>query len=255
MRANTRPWTDNKAYGDNIVQTDGTPIKPVAGPTDGSFATITSDLSSWNTEITELNYDFGTELYGDDFFVDICYRGPQMENFATNEPIDYYLNANTTEDDFLATGVNGGDNSEAGLQYTPIDGTVYSQLAGLQVKAYYTCDMQGSGAYQYGENGSSASSGTYNTTLNEAIFGSLDANGYPATGGDIFGSSGNFTPVSSNGVNEFTGVPLIGWGTQAPRFCKVRYVWSETNPHHNLRKWARHGGEFCTQTSIEDPAK
>jgi len=108
--------------------------------------------------------------------------------------------------------------------------------------------------YKYGHNGATATTGSYNTVLNEAIF-TLDANGYPTTGGDLHGTNGSFQSISSNGLDLIN--ETIASSTHAPRFCKVRYVFSETNQGAAtpfLRKWQRHGAEVSTFTKIEEVA-
>jgi len=129
----------------------------------------------------------------------------------------------------------------------------YGDLSGLQVKAFFTCDLQGEGTYKYAHNGSSASSGSYNTSVNEANFSLDGSSGYPASGGDLFGTSGSFSTLAGNGLDLIQS--LIVSGTHSPRFCKIRYVFTETNARSSLpfmRKWQRHGTEVCTYSRIEE---
>ncbi len=254
MNGTTQAWTDNKAAGDTIVANAGASSFSKNAPYDGSFANLVSDnASTWNTRINQLSFEFGSELYGSEYFVDVCYRGPQVEYFADNAAVNSLLTAQASDTDFLATGVNPGDNSDAGLVIPgTVDGLSYSQLSGLQVKAFYTCDLQGVGAYKYAHNGATASSGVYNTSVNEANF-NFDGNGYPVSGTDAFGTSGAFVPLAGNGVDLIN--TWLVQGTHSPRFCKIRYTFSETNANAaapNLRKWQRHGTEVCTYTSIEE---
>jgi hypothetical protein len=160
--------------------------------------------------------------------------------------------AQVSATDFLATGANS-NGTQAGLSIpASVDGKSYSELAGLKVKAFYVCDLQGEGTYQYGHNGTSATSGSYNTTLNEAIF-TLDANGYPTSGGDLAGTTGSFQSITSSGMDLIDEV--IANSSHAPRFCKIRYVFSETNQASAVpffRKWQRHGAEVSTFTKIDE---
>jgi hypothetical protein len=246
-------WTDHKATGDNSAVTGLESITKSA-PYGGAWSYAISDnATTWNKRIKELSFNLGSELYGAEYFVDVCYRGPQIEYFADGVTMNATLSTQVSATDFFATGVNPGDNSRDGLIIPgAVDGKTYSDLAGLQVKAYYACDMQGVGGYKYAHNGATSSSGTYNTSINEANFG-FDGNGYPVTGTDIFGSSGSFQPIAGNGLDLIN--TWISTSSKAPRFCKIRYVFSETNQDSSLpfmRKWQRHGAEVCTYTKIEE---
>ena len=255
LKVDSVDWKDHTATGDTNTPETGLEHITQTAPYGGAWNyAITDNATTWNKRIKELNFDLGSELYGAEYFVDVCYRGPQIEYFADNVKMTTLLSAQTSATDFLATGVNPGDNSRDGLIIPgTVDGLTYSDLAGLQVKAYFACDMQGMGTYQYAHNGATSSSGVYNTTLNEANFG-LDANGYPVSGTDVFGTSGSFQPIAGSGLDLISNY-ISYTSTKAPRFCKVRYVFSETNADSSLpfmRKWQRHGAEVCTYTNIEE---
>lgn len=253
LKVTSVDWKDHKATGDNIVDTGVEQISKNA-PFGGAWNVAVSDeATTWNKRIKELSFNLGSELYGSEYFVDICYRGPQIEYFADNVTMNATLKAQVSATDFLATNPNPGDNSRDGLIIPGVvDGKTYTDLSGLQVKSYFVCDVQGSGSYKYGHNGASSSSGVYNTSLNEAVF-SLDANGYPVSGTDLFGNSGSFQSIAGNGLDLLN--TWISTSTKAPRFCKIRYVFSETNANSSLpfmRKWQRHGAEICTYSDIEE---
>ena len=254
LKVDAVDWKDHKATGDNNTETGLEHITQSA-PYGGAWNYAISDnATTWNKRIKELSFNLGSELYGAEYFVDICYRGPQIEYFADNVVMNTALSAQTSATDFLATGVNPGDNSRDGLIIPgTVDGLTYTDLAGLQVKAYYACDVQGQGTYQYAHNGATASSGVYNTSLNEANF-SFDGSGYPVSGTDLFGSSGSFQSIAGSGLDLISGA-WVSTTSHAPRFCKVRYVFTETNADSALpfmRKWQRHGAEVCTYTNIEE---
>jgi len=257
MKVEVQDWKDHKATGDNITATGVQQIVKNANYTYGSPGSysnaIDDNATTWNKRIDQLSFELGSELYGAEYYVDVCYRGPQIEYFANNQGINSLLTAQASETDFLATNPNPGDNSRDGLVIPgTVDGLSYSQLAGLQVKAYYTCDLQGVGTYQYAHNGASASTGTYNTSINEANF-NFDGNGYPVSGTDTYGTSGSFQNLAGNGLDLMSA--WLAQSSHSPRFCKVRYVFSETNEFGALpfmRKWQRHGAEVCTYTAIEE---
>lgn len=242
-------WKDN---GDTSAATGkGTSTFASSYPGQDSWNQPYADSQSWGHSISNLSFNLGSELYGAKYFVDICYRAPQIEYYEDGVVANFDLQAQANATDFLATGVNGGDNNRDGLVIPgTVDGQKYTQLAGLQVQAFVVCDKQGEGTYKYARN----NSGAYNTALNEATF-NFGQNGTPTGGGDFFTSSSTANMVSGN-------ASLIdGWvnlnSSHAPRFCKVRYVFTETNAAStlpNLRKWQRHGAEMCTWTNIEEGA-
>ncbi len=253
LKVSSVDWKDHKATGDNITDTNPQTFTRSAY-IDGTWnSAFSNDSDTWNSRIKDLSFELGSELYGAEYFVDVCYRGPQIEYFADGVSINSAIQAQASATDFLATNPNPGDNSRDGLIIPgTVDGKTYTDLAGLQVKAYYTCDLQGVGTYKYAHNGSSALSGTYNTVANEASF-NFDSSGYPVSGGDSFGNSGAFTNLAGSGLDLINSILVSG--THSPRFCKIRYVFTETNEKSSLpfmRKWQRHGAEVCTYSKIEE---
>ncbi|MNY53343.1 hypothetical protein D3C86_1890900 [compost metagenome] len=67
------------------------------------------------------------------------------------------------------------------------------------------------------------------------------------------------TSFAGNSKSLLTSADINGNDTHTPRFCKVRYIFKETNAAtgsiKNLRKWQRHGAEMCTYTNIEEGVK
>ncbi|MFN8845453.1 MAG: protease [Bdellovibrionales bacterium] len=210
-----------------------------------------SDSESWNKSISQLSFNLGSELYGSSYFVDVCYRGPQIEYHQDGITSYFSSLAQASATDFLANAVNPGDNSRDGLVIPGlVDGKKYSELAGLTMQAFLVCDLQGMGVYQ-----TSNVSGAYNTTQNEAVF-TLGGGNLPIGGGDLFKAS-SVVAANASAVNLISNV-LTDNSTKAPRFCKIRYVFTETNAFAqlpNLRKWQRHGAEMCTYSKIEEDAK
>jgi hypothetical protein len=220
----------------------------------GSWSQALTDSASWNERITDLSFNLGSELYSASYFVDICYRGPQIEYFEDNVASNFSLKAQSFATDFLSTGPNGGENNRDGLVIPgTVDGKKYTELSGLTVQAFVTCDFQGVGNFKLARNNSNA----YNTADNEAGF-SFGANKLPngATEG-----SGSFWSSSVKSVNASVADLLNPWivsnSSKAPRFCKIRYVFTESDylaTLPNLRKWQRHGAEMCTYTEINEDA-
>jgi hypothetical protein len=156
--------------------------------------------------------------------------------------------------DFLATGVNGGENNRDGLIIPgTVDGKKYTELAGVKVQSFVTCDFQGQGQYVYARN----LNNLYNTADNEAGFvagANLSPSGATEGGSAFFTSS--ISGVSGQ-VADLMNISIGSNTSKAPRFCKIRYIFTETdfaNALPNLRKWQRHGAEMCTSTDITENA-
>lgn len=213
----------------------------------GSYNTLVSHGDAFANRIKELSFNLGSELYGAEYFVDICYRGPQIEYFKDGVTANWSLQAQATATDFIANSINPGDNSQAGLDMNPT-GIKYTTLAGLKVQAITVCDQQGLGQLKYAHNNANQ----YNTLVNEAGFNDWNN---PTSGGDFFRKS---SQVQINSVANLIS-DTIDSSTKAPRFCRIRYIFTETDGkagsqvlNKNLRKWQRHGAELCTYTKIEE---
>ncbi|QDK37258.1 protease [Bdellovibrio sp. NC01] len=239
-------WKDN---GDTTAATGkGSATFSSSGST-SAWNQAYDDSQSWGRSISNLSFNLGSELYGAKYFVDICYRGPQIEYFEDGVTANFNLKAQANATDFLANGVNGGDNNRDGLVIPgTVDGKKYTELAGLKVQAFVVCDKQGEGSYKYARN----NQGQYNTTANEANFVLNNQTGLPTSGGDLF-VLGSIANLGTGNVSLVDG--WVNQNTHTPRFCKIRYVFTETNATAtlpNLRKWQRHGAEMCTFTDIEE---
>lgn len=184
---------------------------------DSNYASIFTNVNSWNNRIDSLSFNLGSELYGAKYFVDVCFRGSQIEYYELNQWTNWAMFAQAT-----ATDINATNN-----------GISYKNLSGLKVKAVFSCDLQGDGQYSLARN----SSGQYDTTLNESEIGS----------GDI-GYASSESYLNANAVNLFNTF-IVSNSTHSPRFCKVRYYFTESNTS-NIRKWQRHGANVCTFTKI-----
>lgn len=203
---------------------------------------IADDAAAFNYTIKDLSFNLGSELYNAEYFVDICFRGPQIEYYLDNVDSNWTRTLQVTATDFIADGINPGDNSRDGLNIpAAVVGKKYSTLAGLKVEAKMVCDLQGLGVYKY-----SNVNGSYNTTVNEANIN--------LTSGLDFLSNHTETALQGNAV-DFVKNQSFTNGLKAPRFCKIRYTFKETNGRSSLpmfRKWQRHGAEICTYTDITE---
>ncbi|MNS70626.1 hypothetical protein D3C72_1039720 [compost metagenome] len=241
-------WKDN---GDTSITGQGSKSFSSDSNSNG-FVTALSENDSWNKRINNLSFNLGSELYGASYFVDICYRGPQIEYFEDNVVSNFNLKAQANATDFLANGVNGGDNNRDGLVIPgTVDGKKYTELAGLKVQAFVTCDLQAVGSYQRARNNSNQ----YNTSNNEASF-VLNNNYLPTSATEASSSfwSSSLAAIGTGNV-ALIDQDITANSLKAPRFCKVRYVFTETNYNEtlpNLRKWQRHGAEMCTWTEVNE---
>lgn len=241
-----RDWKD---HGDNSVTNPGT--KTFQANSVDSWKQAFTDVEAWDKRISDLSFELGSELYSAQYFVDICYRGPQIEYFENNINTNFSLFAQAYATDFLAQGVNGGENNRDGL-IIPSTGIKYTELAGVKVQAFVTCDLQGVGNLKYARNNSDV----YNTSVNEAGF----VGGILPTGATE--GMGSFHSSSQMGIStsqaDLIDDSITSGSPRAPRFCKIRYIFTETNYASslpNLRRWQRHGAEMCTFTEIIENAQ
>ncbi len=205
----------------------------------GSYQRLFSGDEEWNKILTSLEYDLGSERYGAQMYLDVCYRGPQIE-YWQNKP--------------FGSGVNSNPNHNLKAQATVTDivsnnGLKYSQLADLKVRVDAVCDVQGLGTYVYAHNGN----GDYDVvahTITNALGGGDVRFSYPATGYTNFNANTELllnTWINYNNANT-------------PRFCKVRYSFIENRRNDTdllaqIRKWKLHKAQICTYTEIQENAE
>lgn len=280
MKATYADWTENGEYASSSV----TSVAVGAGQTD--FSRIFTNKNEWDKQLTALTFNLGSERYGAEYFLDVCYRGPQIEYFMA------YQNA-------AVSNSNHWPNFSIKLQATVTDvasnNLRYSQLAKLKVKTITTCDVQGEGAYIYAHSGVGGSSngnngnnngnnGNHNGIENGNGSNGNHGNGNNGNGNGNNGSNNNGTYVYDNAqAHQITGVTggdktwntaetsfnaganlvlLNDWinlgNAKTPRFCKVRYVFSESTRNDSegslthIRKWQNHKARICTYTDIQE---
>lgn len=232
VTASYADWTDNGDYAGTISSN-----KKIAGTT--SFNRIFSSRDEWNRQLTALSFNLGSERYGAEFYLDVCYRGPQIEYYYAGQ---------------FAGGSNNSPNFQLRAQATITDlsSTIktYEELSGLVVKARAVCDLQGKGSYKYAGTGNPASGTTYNDALAHEINGDQ-------VNGNQFLASTNYGAFNF-GQNLFLLQEWVTLGTsQTPRFCKIRYTFLESKRNDNdllsqLRKWKHQKAQICTYTEINE---
>ena len=202
----------------------------------GVYNQIFNDGTDFSHRLTNLSFNLGSETYGTQYYVDICYRGPQIDYWQNDVGVNMMLNASTT-----FTDLNGLSSGTA---------NTYLGLAGVTVGPEVVCDLQGVGANQ-----TAAGIGGYDSL-------STDLNNNP--GGLRIGVDYAFAPGASGALATGTTsviqslplsqtVPSPTGATVAyngvPRFCKVRYNFIET--FSGLRSWKIHGATVQTFTQIQ----
>lgn len=233
MKASYANWTENGEYA-------GTSTQASVSATNNNFARLFSANTEWEKQLTGLSFNLGSERYGTEFYLDVCYRGPQIE---------YYQYMQTA-----GLPLNSFPNFAIKLQATVTDivsttnNIKYSIASDLKVRSDVVCDVQGIGSYVYAAD----NTGAYDNALAHQLSG--------LTGGDV-----NFLTNSTTGYTAFnTGANLlllnnwITYGTaKTPRYCKIRYSFIEnartnTNPLKQIRKWANHKARICTYSEISE---
>lgn len=182
----------------------------------------------YGKQLTEMNINLGSEQYGAEYFLDVCYRGPQID-YNNVDGINFALKGKVT-----VNNLTKGNGQE-------VD---YKTVADLSTKAEIKCYMEDEYQYclQTGNCG-----GT--TTLNPAVDSIPSVIGY-----NYFKNSGNYQTLA--GTSQEKTLLTDGsmkYGTEkTPRFCVVRYFFKENAT--TFRKWKLQAAEACTYTEINEPA-
>lgn len=213
---------DYKAYNSSEALK---PAKKIAmGP---KFQTVFSEQESWDKEIENVRTYFMTEAYTASYFKDVCYRGSQIPGGEGA----FHITANASAIPFEVldpSGFNSFDNNRSGLNFDLAHlGKVYAEKAELAVSVYVACGSK-----------------------KETTGFKFDADGVP--NGVLEGQlmKVDKTQIRAANLEKFMGYVLD------PKFCKVRYVFNETNwssATPNPRDNKAEGAEICTHTTISDP--
>ena len=233
LQANTTDWSDNQtaAVGNAalILTADandhGQNFNQIFG-TDTSFGNTNTNyqvLAAYKKQIKDLTINLGSEVYGAEYFVDICYRGPQ---------IDY------RHDQATVNGLNFGLKAYATIfDVKQADGKSYKQLAALQVKAEARCIMDDE----------------FNYCLADVLPGDTTACGTNSAAHYYYRNSGNLRDITEGAtvsqlIHETT---MAHGGNVTPRYCQIRYSFKETS--QTQRKWKLQQARICTYTEITEP--
>ncbi|MBF0300986.1 MAG: hypothetical protein HQK51_19920 [Oligoflexia bacterium] len=228
---------------------------------------ITSGFSVWGTStnsstpitpatitgraLESVTFNLGSERYGAEYFIDVCYMGSQIEYWADSVTATNMFNYSISTTDLTP----GGDRKS------------YVSLASPYVKVYINCDLQGAGTHKCAGDKSGTGTTKSDCQTNPGSYDQVpsvsnwidagDIDFAPSIAGKTFSktpSSGvsNLNYSGSMWINGPATTPKSELETQSPRFCIIRYYIKETNNMFE-RKWQRHDANFCTNTSIEEP--
>lgn len=200
-----------------------------------TFNKLFSESTAYGKTLDKLTINLGSELYNAQYFVDMCYRGPQIDYRDVETKWDLYGKIGVS--DF---GYQNGSNG-------------YRSLSSLQAKAYVICDLQR-------DDCPTCNDANPVTDPEAAIFAEgtnfLTTSGAGSARFDYSYQGTTVTSLSSS-LTEIFNIPnaFANLGHSAPRFCKIRYVFSETNGTNAatalLRKWQKHGAQVCTYSQVE----
>lgn len=91
---------------------------------------------AYRNQLTSLSFNLGSERYGSEYFVDVCFRAPQI-NYPGNVSLYNVLSRYVTITDI---GSNGSSVDNFNGSNDPIySEDFYQDLAGLEVKSYLVC--------------------------------------------------------------------------------------------------------------------
>jgi hypothetical protein len=223
-------------------------------------------VNEFQTQIEQLSINLSSERYGAEYFVDFCYRGPQIEYYVRNYPYwsqraPFFLHSYVT-----MTSLSPEDS----LQKT------YVSLASPAYGAEIVCDLQGEGKYKFGSNSlisafdPYAKFDTFEMDLYESKKTShsyyLDRKGLIKGFKSLTNSFGtrddkikfkmikNWQQFTEN-VHMYYPfgdrlIPINGNTSHTPRFCKVRFYFREGLLGE--RAWQRHDARVAIKLLIEE---
>ncbi len=234
----------------------------------GNALAANSVSQSLATQLEAVNFNFGSELYGAQFFVDFCYRGPQIPYYLSegnpqNALASFSTKAHiTSTNPFLAgNGVKTRD---------------YVSMSELTLSWDMACDQQGLGEFKYDHNGRGEFD-TFLTDLTDTGARSnlssayTSANGQsmtPSAGstwiGNLSGATNEFKLAGSKSSSDLStqqqqwifGNPSSSWialnNSKTPRFCKLRAYFAEKPFRDRERAWQRADARFIMYWSVEE---
>ena len=204
-------WTDNGQLPTNILTSN-----IVAG--ESSFTRLFEAKNEWDKQLTSLTLNFASDRYGSEFYVDVCYRGPQIR--AQGNP-NYAMQLQSTLTDLISS-----------------NNLAYSQLADLKVKIDSTCDLQSEG---------SITGFPTDNAQDHQIKG--------VSGGDVSFTT-KYAAFTSGANLVLLNEWINNGNNHTPRYCKIRYSFIENmrnnsaDPMAQIRKWRNQKARISTLSDV-----
>ena len=206
----------------------------------GATRALIADGSEFQSLIVGLSFNLGSERYGTSYWVDMCYRGPQTEYWATDTGLLTTLTAAV-----MAGGPLGATSNAS-----------YVALSGLQAQVTWSCDLQGMGT----QRGAVAAGGNpYGIVSLEDLGAPFNSFGSPMGKVDAAGQSAvaQMTTGQSVLIQNLEISQTVASATAAtsvpdnavPRLCKIRTLFTETNAG-SLRVPTQNGSALQVYTRI-----
>jgi hypothetical protein len=218
LNAGASNWVDNSEGGGL-----GTAAK-ISAPNSTAFATLfPNDGVAFGKQLTTMTVNLGSEVYGSEYFVDVCYRGPQID-YTNVSDLNFAIKSKVT-----VTNLRGNNSPN------------YQNVALLAGKAEVRCYMDDTfdnctadtiPGVAVGCGNASDSFYNYNYSSNGGAYTSMST------------SAQEHTLINMNTFNA-------GSTKRTPRFCVVRYSFKETA--QTMRKWKLQQARACTYTEISEP--
>lgn len=203
------------------------------------FETLFGEVDAFDRVLDKLSFNLGSETYNAAYFVDICYRGSQIDYSHYKAAYKVVAEASLTD---------------IGYKY---NGKGYSDFADLEVQAHLICtsqkqDCKDGNCSDTDENPNGGNTPQFSKDLYDINDPVSDHTKYLA--GDVKELINGAAFVQSiNKVAPPIYLDKYNKGAAA-KFCKIRYIFKEKDglsSYPKLRKWQKHGANICTHTKIE----
>ncbi|OIQ20417.1 MAG: hypothetical protein BM556_00295 [Bacteriovorax sp. MedPE-SWde] len=203
-------WTDNGVAPSNIQNVKYTASK-------NSFRTLFSDSSKFGKQLTSLSFALGSERYGAEYFVDVCFRATQIDyptSFNNSDYLNWAIMGGVTVTDISTQLAGGTFDINAVNNNNVYSSQSYQDLSGLQVRASLYCKAKG-------KNAPVKNYTTQWTNFNDGQLKRL--------------------------INDSTREDLKG--------CYFRYSFRESTVAgiNSVRKWKKQKAQICTYSSVNEP--
>jgi hypothetical protein len=207
INAKSGDWLDSTTTG-SVTSTE-----TQAGNSSSVYTSLfANDDIAYTKRITELSLDLASEVYGTEYFVDVCYRGTQVAQ--SNNGNNYSLKGKVTVTNLRASETNAPN---------------YQLIANLQSKAITNCYMD------------------KKATTTVDVFPGVSSYNYQVTSGAGYSS----LSTSASQVSLLTDTAMTATnGDKTPRFCITRYFFKENSTAP--RKWKLQQARAALYTEISD---